>query len=147
MPRTSPEPNWQPLAQIPTIAWAINGMADSAEAQKRNLAETATRPGVLDDSTLHRLTAAFSQQKGDLWLYVEQLRRWRRERLTPAQDAAIALLEQRLATLTADVTAILDMAEQQRGQTIEAILNRNPGELALDIITGKRSPPGERKPR
>lgn len=39
-----PQPTWQPITQLPMVAWAITGMADEAAAQVGNLREVAPRP-------------------------------------------------------------------------------------------------------
>lgn len=69
---------------MPLIAYAIDGMTDSAEEQLTNLQEAETRPHVLDDATVDRLIRVYTEQKEDLWLYEEQLARWRAQTPTAA---------------------------------------------------------------
>lgn len=59
-------------------------MTDSAEEQLTNLQEAETRPHVLDDATVDRLIRVYTEQKEDLWLYEEQLARWRAQTPTAA---------------------------------------------------------------
>ena len=79
MPKPKQEPTWQPLSQLPMIAYMIDGMTDSAEEQLVNLQQAEERPHVLDNATLDRLTQVYTEQQGDLWLYEEQLARWRQQ--------------------------------------------------------------------
>ena len=146
MSSAAPEPNWQPLSFLPKVTWMIDGMADEAAIQVGNMREAAARPGALDDFTLNRVIGSYTEQQGDLWMYTEQLRRWQLLPLTPTQQAEIARITARLATLDADITTILASAEQQRGQTIEAILGRSDAQLGLDVLLGKLPLPGK-KPR
>ncbi|NTU79524.1 MAG: hypothetical protein HGA45_08995 [Chloroflexales bacterium] len=136
-----PEPNWQPLSQLPTIVWAITGMADEAVDMLGSLREAAPKPHVLDDATVDRVIRLYTEQQGDLWLYEEQLRRWQAGKLTAAQRVEIAGLTQRLAGLRANIAAILDLAAYLKPRTIEAVLGRSDEELALDILTGNLAPP------
>ncbi|MEI8167645.1 MAG: hypothetical protein WCG26_14780 [Chloroflexales bacterium] len=142
-----PTPRWQPITQLPMIAGAINGMAESAATQVRNLQRAETRPHVLDDYTVNRVIAAYTQQQGDLWLYAEQLTRWEAQARTSAQRAEVAELTQRLATLRADITTILDLAARLKPQTIDTILARSDAELGLDALLGAVTPRGRRKQR
>lgn len=145
MAAPTPEPNWQPIAQLPMIAWAITGMADAAVAQVGNLRQAEERPHVLDDATVGRVIAAYTEQQGDLWLYEEQLRRWEAGPLTAAQRAEIAGLTQRLAGLRADIATILDLARRLKPHTIDAVLSRSDLELGLDALLGNLTPEGRRK--
>jgi len=65
MPQPKQEPTWQPLAQLPLIAYAIDGMTDSAEEQLTNLQEAETRPHILDDATVDHLIRVYTEQKDD----------------------------------------------------------------------------------
>src|SRR6266498_1456744 len=137
MPQPQQEPTWQPLSQLPLIAYAIDGMTDSAEEQLTNLQEAETRPHVLDDATVDRLIRVYTEQKDDLWLYEEQLARWRTQSPTAAQHAEIARLDQRLSRLRTLIDDLLTLAQQLRPHTIDAILAKSDLELGLDVLTGK----------
>lgn len=146
MTRPKDTPTWQPISKLPLIAWAIDGMAESAEEQLADLRQVETRPHVLDLPTVDRVIQVYTEQQGDLWLYREQLTRWGKLALTEVQRAEMARLEQRLATLGAHIEAILALAQQVRPYTIESILAKSDVELALDVLTGKIRPPGGARP-
>ena len=145
MPQPKDTPTWQPISQLPLIAWAIDGMAESAEEQLGNLQQAEDQPHVLDLPTVDRVIKAYTEQQGDLWLYREQLARWGKLALNEAQRAEATRLEQRLATLGARIDEILALAQQLRPHTIESILAKSDVELALDVLTGKIPPPGRPK--
>ena len=140
MSQSNPTPNWQPLSFLPQIAWMIDGMAESAEEQQANL--SMVQPGSLDDATLDRVMSVYTEQRDDLWLYAEQLARWRVEPCTEAQGAEIARLEQRLEKLREMILALLAHAEQLKPQTIDAILAKSDIEIAIDVLSGKLPLPG-----
>jgi hypothetical protein len=145
MPRPNETPTWQPITQLPPIAWSIDGMAESAEEQLANLHEAENQPHMLDLPTVDRVIRVYTEQQGDLWLYQEQLARWSTLALTDAQRAEVARLEQRLATLGAHIDALLALTQRLRPHTIESILAKSDIELALDMLTGKIRPPGSPK--
>jgi len=64
-----PPPTWHPISQLPVIAWAITGMAESATEQRGHLRQAEDRPHVLDNQTVDRVIASYTQQQSDLWLY------------------------------------------------------------------------------
>ena len=136
-----PQPTWQPIAQLPTVAWAITGMADEAADMLGSLREAAPTPHVLDDATVERVIRLYTEQQDDLWLYEEQLRRWQAGRLTDAQRQEVAGLSLRLGRLRADIAAILELAAYLKPRTIDAVLARSNEELARDILSGNLAPP------
>ena len=136
-----PSPTWQPLAQLPLIAYAIDGMADSAEEQLANLQEAETRPHVLDNATVDRLIRVYTEQQDDLWLYAEQLARWRKQSPAVAQLAEIERLDRRLSRLRTLIDDLLTRGQQLRPYTIDAILAKSDLELALDVLSGRIRPP------
>jgi hypothetical protein len=145
MPRPQETLNWQPISQLPQIAWMIDGMTESAEEQLGNLHEAEDQPHVLDLPTVDRVIRVYTEQQGDLWLYREQLARWGKLALTDAQRAEVTRLEGRLATLGAHIDALLALAQQLRPHTIESILAKSDVELALDVLSGKIQPPRQSK--
>ena len=146
MPQPKDTPTWQPITQLPLIAWAIDGMAESADEQLTNLQQAEDQPHVLDLPTVDRVIKVYTEQQGDLWLYREQLARWGKLTLTDAQQAEVTRLEERLTTLSARIEEILALAQQLRPHTIESILAKSDIELALDVLTGKIRPPGRMAP-
>jgi len=114
-----PQPTWQPIAQLPIVAWAITGMADEAADMLGSLRESAPTPHVLDDATVERVIRLYTEQQGDLWLSEEQLRRWHVETLTDVQRQEVAGLSLRLGRLRADIAAILELAAYLKPRTID----------------------------
>ena len=53
--------------------------------QYGNLQQTRERPHVLDDYTVGRVIKVITEQSNDLWLYEEQLARWKKDELIATQ--------------------------------------------------------------
>jgi hypothetical protein len=133
-------PRWHPIAALPMIGQAIDGMLDSAEEVVQSLKQARPRPHVLDDATIDRVREAHGTQLNDLWWYTEQLARWQRASPTPAQVQELTRLTQQLAVLRHVLTASLALAEELQAGTIEKVLAKDDVELALEFLLGKRRP-------
>ena len=132
-----PTPQWQPLEKLPFIAWAIDGMLESAEENYTNLQPARKRPSMLDDYTVGRVIEVYSQQQSDLWLYDEQLKRWGAEALTAGQRKEVTRLTTQMQRLHEVLTAILALADELKEGTIEKVLAKSDAELGLEFLLGK----------
>jgi len=133
-------PQWHPIAALPMIGQAIDGMLESAAEVLQSLEQARPRPHVLDDYTIGRVREAHGTQLNDLWWYTEQLDRWRRASPTPAQAQELDRLTQQLAALRRVLTASLALAEELQAGTIEKVLAKDDVALALEYLLGKRKP-------
>jgi hypothetical protein len=133
-----PEPQWQPIGRLPLIAHAIDGMLEAAEEQHSLLEQARPRSHLLDDATVARVTAVFTQQSDDLWLYEEQLRRWRDTELTATERGEVERLSGRIERLRTALTEILSLAEELKHGTLEQVLAKNDIELAMEWLSGQR---------
>jgi len=133
-----PEPQWQPIGRLPFIAHAIDGMLEAVEEQHSLLAQARPRPHLLDDATVARVTAVFTQQSDDLWLYEEQLRRWRDTELTATERGEVERLSGQIERLRTAFTEILSLAAELKHGTLEQVLAKNDIELAMEWLSGQR---------
>ena len=77
---------------------------------------------MLDDATLDRVERVWGDTAADHWLFVEQVVRWKRELLTPAQREAIERLDGQVTALGELLASILVLARELRSGTIDRIL-------------------------
>lgn len=133
-------PQWHPLAALPMIGEAIDGMLESAEDVVRSLEQARPRPHVLDDDTIGRVREAHGTQLNDLWWYTEQLDRWRRDSPTPSQAKELTRLGGQLEALRRVLTASLALAEALQAGTIDKVLAKDDVELALEYLRSQRKP-------
>lgn len=132
--------NWQPISALPLIGSMIDGLLDEVEKQYANLQACRLKPYVLDNYTVARVIQVYSAQADDVWLYEEQLYRWRNLNLTPAQGEEVDRLAAQIPTIRERITAILALAEELRGGTIETVLAKSDLEGGLELLLGKRKP-------
>ncbi len=127
-------PQWQPIDKLPVIAYAIDGLLESAEEQYPTLEEARPRPHMLDDYTVGRVVKVYTQQRDDLWLYEEQLRRWRAGTLTGAQRRDVERLTGQLGRLRAVIDKILALMDELKGGTIEQMMAKSDLEVGLEML-------------
>ncbi len=141
-----PTPRWQPIDQLPTLADAIDGMAESAEEQYPLLEEARPRPSMLDDATVGRVIDVYTAQRDDLWMYEEQLRRWRAGTLTAAQRGDVERLAGQLGRLRAVIDKILALMDELKGGTIEKMMAKSDLEVGLEMLMrlARAQGPGDR---
>ncbi len=138
-----PPPNWQPITQLPLIAAVIDGMLESAEEQAQTLQQARPKPHVLDDYTVGRVIAVFTTQQDDLWLFEEQLRRWAAQDLTDVHRREVGRLTGQLEQLHQVIAAILAVADELKGGTIERMLAKSDVQLGLESLLRRSSDQGE----
>src|SRR5947209_18862956 len=130
--RTSP--HWQPISQLPLLVRHINGVLLSANKQHGLLQLARSRPYILDDDTVGRVKEVFTTQQGDLWLFDEQLERWKALPLTAAQRQEVERLSGQMQELHTVIAAILELAKELEQGTIERQLAKSDLELGLEVL-------------
>jgi len=131
-----PTPTWQPISQLALIASLIDMALDDADEQDATLQEATPKPHVLDDYTVGRVKTVYTEQRDDLWLYEEQLRRWGAQALTLAQRREVERLTGQLGRLRERIGAILALADELAAGTIEKVLAKDDVELGLEMLLG-----------
>ncbi len=129
-----PTPRWQPINKLSVIAYAIEGMLESAEEQYPTLEEGRPRPHMLDDYTVGRVVEVYTEQRDDLWLYEEQLRRWSAQTLTVGQRREVERLTGQLGRLRAVIDKILVLMDELKGGTIEQMMAKSDLEVGLEML-------------
>jgi hypothetical protein len=113
------------------------GLAD-AQRQYSLLLQAKHVPYVLDDHAVERTIKVYGQALEDIALFDEQLRRWRRKPLTPAQRREVDRLVVQLLRFREVVEDIVSVAEELKGLTIEALLAKSDLEIGMEAIFGGR---------
>ena len=132
------EPNWHPISALPMISQLICETLENTDEQYQTLREAEDKPHVLDDALVDRVIRLYTAQAEDVAFFEEQLSRWKKENLTPAQEQEIDLLSEQLQQLRELETKILSLAEKLKQGTIDSILRKSDVELAIEVLSGKR---------
>lgn len=141
---TQQQPNWQPLSMLPTIAMVLDEELESAEEQLVSMQRARTRPAALDDHTLRRVQALYTEQLEFTPIHREQLRRWLGASPTQAQRKDITRLTAQLDRLEVVLKDILALAKEVKTSTIDAILGMDDGDLGKAIIESRMPLPASK---
>lgn len=104
-------------------------MLESANEQFETLQLAWPKPFVLDNDTVGRVIDVFTTQQDDLWLFDEQLHRWKAGKLTTAQRREVERLVGQMQRLHEVITTILRLADELKERTIEKVLAMSDAEL------------------
>jgi hypothetical protein len=119
---------------LPTIATHIDGMLKAAQEQYETLLPAKVKPHVLDDYTINRVKKVFTTHLNDLWLFEEQLARWKSGSLTEEQQTEVERLVGQMKKLQEQIIGILDLADGLAKGTIENVMAKSDGELGLESL-------------
>jgi len=127
-------PQWQSSGKVFLIGTMIDGMLRGAEEQYQTLLEARPKPHVLDDFTVGRVVDVFTEQRDDLWLWDEQLKRWAAEPLGTLRRREVERLQGQMTALHKVVDEILALADELGRGTIETVLAKDDMELGLEAL-------------
>ena len=77
---------------------------------------------------------AFTTQISDLWLFDEQLSRWRSEQLTGAQRQEVERLVGQMKRLREVDNQVLALAKELSQGTIEKVMSKSDAELGMEYL-------------
>ena len=129
-------PDWQPISRLPLI----DAMLQDAEEHYQTLLQASPKPHVLDDYIVGRLFEVFGNQKDVLWLFEEQLARWKMDKLSVGQRHEVNRLTEQVGRCRTVIESILSLAEQLKQGTIEKVLAKSDLELGLEYLLSKGKP-------
>ena len=130
----TPQPQWQPISMLSTIATHIDGMLEAAQEQYQTLLPAKARPHALDDYTVNRVKEVFTTQQNDLLLFDEQLKRWSEATISAQQRKEVERLQGQMMKLREQVKAILALADELAKGTIEKVMAKSNAELGLEFL-------------
>ncbi|MBN1427607.1 MAG: hypothetical protein JXB07_04425 [Anaerolineae bacterium] len=133
MPR-QPRQQWQPISRLPILASLIDGMLETSQRQHQDFLQIKSKPHVLDDPTVDRVTRVYMQQISDLRFYERQLKRWwGQENLTDRQRAQVEHVTRQLSYLRETDRLILALLREVKKGTINRIMEMSDVELGIKM--------------
>lgn len=133
------EPRWQPISQLPELTANIEQGIQLAAEHLATLQGAREHPYVLDDMTVARVTATFTQTRTDLvTLFAEQGRRWQALDLGATRRRDVDRFVDLVAAELDLVEQILTLAEELKAATTERMLAKSDLEIGLEALTRHR---------
>ena len=130
------QPRWYDLSMLPLYLELSGGQLEASLEQLRNLEACKERPHLLDDDIVERIIKLSTSQNETNGLFIEQCLRWRQQNPTPKQLKDIDKVERFTKRLEKTNRQLLFLANHFKGHTIDQILKKDEGELALDYLLG-----------
>lgn len=131
------QPNWYGLDMLPVYLDLSHGQLEASLEQLQNLESCKDHPYVLDNHIVERIIKSFTDQNDLTWVFIEQCRRWRQQNPTPKQLKDIDKVEQDNKKLEKVNNQVLFLANHYKNHTLERMLEKDDGELAMDYFLGK----------
>lgn len=130
-----PEPNWQPIKNLPMIADVIDGQLTDVKEQYATLLEARDKPYVLNDVIVQRTIKVYTEQIDFIWAFEEQLSIWKNEQfLTLNQKNEIDRLQGQVLELQKVLSDILTLAKELEMGTIEKVMSKSDMELGIEYL-------------
>jgi hypothetical protein len=126
--------NWLPISALPLIGSMVDSLLEDVGEEYGYLRACRTKPHVLDNATIGRVIEIYSAQADDLRIYEEQFSRWENAKLTLLQRQEVDRLAAQIPAIRERITAILVLAEELKGGTLETVLPKSDLELGLDFL-------------
>jgi HD superfamily phosphohydrolase len=128
---------WLPLYKLPIFSSLVDNILQDTKKMYSLFSQAEEKPWVLDDATVNRTIRLYQERMEIIDDHLEQIAKWRKEKLTAYQKQEIDRLETATGETKKLTQAILDLANNIKANTIDQILARDEGELALDVLMGK----------
>ncbi|MFI5305100.1 MAG: hypothetical protein ACHQYP_09945 [Nitrospiria bacterium] len=136
------EPQWKDISFLPFIGNLIDQGVKDNEEHYHTLLEAKPKPHVLDDHSIGRVFKVYHEQRDFLWVYEEQIARWKKLNLPKKTLKELNRLEKQLEKDKEIVNKILSLAEELKKGTIDTILAKDDMDLGFEILEGKRDVTG-----
>jgi len=132
---------FHPISMLPVFTDMIDGMLESSLEQFDNMGLVIDKPHVLDDATLKRMITLYTDQLEDQQLFLNQMERWKQEKLSDAELTEVNRLISQSGKLKEINEKILKLSRSIEHATIDKIIAMDDEELALSVLSGKIKPP------
>ncbi|MDP6527968.1 MAG: hypothetical protein QF858_03805 [Candidatus Pacebacteria bacterium] len=135
------QPIWHPPAMIPIYLKLSLGILGSSKEQLINLKAVKGKAHILSDNEINRCLKLYTEMNEDAWVFLEQCNRWLKLSLTDKQKKQV--LEIKAATIENEAVnnEILTLVKEYQPQTINKIMEMDPAELALKVLSGEIDSP------
>ena len=127
-------PTWQPLSMLSTISKLIDEGVVEAREHLAQMQSARERPYVLDDATVARSIALYTDVRDSMWIYEEQLKRWATASPSIAEQREITRLAAQLPQWNAAVKQILAVDDELKLGTIETVMAKSDVQFGLEAL-------------
>ena len=127
-------PIWHTLGMLSTIGKLIDHGVVEAREHLAQMQSARERPYVLDDATVARSIALYTDVRDMMWIYEEQLKRWSTASPSIAEQREITRLAAQLPQWNAAVKQILAVDDELKLGTIETVMAKSDVQFGLEAL-------------
>jgi hypothetical protein len=130
-----PQPNWQPIKNMPMIANLIDSQLTDAKEQYTTLLEARNKPHVLNDSIVQRTIKVYTEQLDFTQVFEKQLLKWEKEEyLIPILQTELCRLQAQVKYSYKTLKDIISLAEELKMGTIEKVMEKSDLEIGIESL-------------
>jgi len=126
---------------VPTYLFLAKGQLEEAMNILPMLEQVKHKPHVLCDDDVQRILKLHNEQLDTNWIFIEQCKKWRSQSSDNNQLKLMTEIEEQAQNYEPIAKQILALAKFIENDTIDRILEKDDGELALEVLMGKRKFP------
>lgn len=130
-----PQPNWQPIKNMPMIANLIDSQLTDAKEQYTTLLEARNKLHVLNDSIVQRTIKVYTEQLDFTQVFEKQLLKWEKEEyLIPIIRTELCRLQAQVKYSYKTLKDIIALAEELKMGTIEKVMEKSDLEIGIESL-------------
>lgn len=130
-------PQFHPIESLPELAVLIDDYVRDADEIWNDLAPARARPHILDEYTLDRVRDVYAEGLEIFQCFEQQPALWQEGRPTGPIAVEVERLQGQVTAYRRTAVRLLELAEELRGKTIEAIMGMDDVEVALRFLAGE----------
>ncbi|NRA73926.1 MAG: hypothetical protein HRU36_04210 [Rickettsiales bacterium] len=133
--KTTQTQNFYPISMLPTFTGQIDQLIEALEEKHKLFNQAKDSPASLDNALVERALTLLQKNAEHIFLYYEQLNKWKRETVTDAQKKSIDIFAQKISQSRELNTTLIDLVKDLKESTIDKVLEKDDPELGLDFLS------------
>lgn len=129
--------NFPPITMLPVLLAAVADALEASQEQLSNFRRAGKKPYALDDKTVNAVINAFTQQNKHILNQKSLCTHWRKSNLNTTKLNMLTQLEEKLAEMEVINKQVIALATACKNVTIEKLMDKKNGELALEYLKEK----------
>ena len=89
----------------------------------------------VDNALVERALTLLQKNTEHIFLYYEQLNKWKRETVTDVQKKSLDIFAQKISQSRELNTTLIDLVQELKESTIDKVLEKDDLELGLDFLS------------
>ena len=127
--------NFYPISMLPTFTGQIDQLIEALEQKHKLFNQAKDSPASLDDDLVTKASNLLKKNTEHIFLYYEQLGKWREKMSSDAQRKSLDVFAQKIAQARNLNAKLIDLTKELSETTIDEILKKDDLTLGLDFLS------------